>query len=62
MSSLNELPPAKAERVQFLKRKRDVTIADCRMKLEGEDWHGVADAAMDLRDIDNEIDGLLFGE
>ena len=36
----------------LLKRRREVTKADLAMKLEIEDWHGVADAAMDLREID----------
>lgn len=48
------------QRIAFLERKRKVTIEDARLKLEGEDWHGVADAAMDLRDINNELDGLRF--
>ncbi len=50
----------KEQRVAFLEKKRAVTIEDLKMKTEGEDWHGCADAAMDLRDIDNELDGLRF--
>ena len=50
----------KAARIAFLERKRLVTIEDTKLKLEGGDWHGVADGAMDLRDIDNELDGLRF--
>jgi len=30
------------------------------LKLDEEDLHGVADAAMDMRDIKAEIRGLLF--
>jgi hypothetical protein len=51
---------AKGARITFLHRKRLVTIADAQLKLDGEDWHGVADAAMDLRDIDSELDGLTY--
>ena len=50
----------KAIRIDFLERKRKITIADCEVKLEAEDWHGVQDCASDLRDIDNELDGLRF--
>ncbi len=50
----------KEQRIAFLEKKRQVTIEDLKMKTEGEDWHGCADAAMDLRDIDNELDGLRF--
>jgi hypothetical protein len=28
------------------------------MKVEEEDWHGVQDAASDLRDIDSELRGI----
>ena len=50
----------KAERIAFLERKRLVTIEDLKIKCEAGDWHGCADAAMDLRDCDNELDGLRF--
>lgn len=39
----------------LLQRRRDIVKSDLSMKLEIEDWHGVADAAMDLREIDTEI-------
>ena len=32
--------------------KRALLIAYLKMKVDEEDWHGVADAAMDLREID----------
>jgi hypothetical protein len=32
--------------------------SDLLLKFAREDWHGVADAAMDLRDIDAFIAGL----
>lgn len=35
-----------------LEKRRTTTIADLQSKMEAEDWHGVADAAMDLREID----------
>ncbi len=38
-------------REQLVKR-RGVVIADAQMKFEIADWHGVADAMMDLREID----------
>lgn len=37
-----------------------VTEEDGALKMEGGDYHGVADAAMDLRDMSNEIDGLTY--
>lgn len=33
---------------------------DLLMKFEREDYHGVQDAASDIRDIDAEIQGLEF--
>ena len=35
-----------------LRRQRVTTKADLLMKAEIEDWHGVADAACDLREVD----------
>lgn len=35
--------------------RRKVTKQDLLAKFAAEDWHGVADAAMDLREIDVEI-------
>jgi hypothetical protein len=32
-----------------------------RLKVDEEDWHGVADAAMDLRDMDSERLGYKRG-
>ena len=37
---------------------RDVMIQYLWLKVREEDWHGVADAAMDLRDIDSEHAGF----
>lgn len=49
-----------AERIDFLERRRKAIIADMMIKAEGEDWHGVQDCASDLRDTDNELDGLRY--
>lgn len=37
---------------EFLLKRRSAIIADLLLKVEAEDWHGVADAAMDLREVD----------
>lgn len=42
---------------QLLKRKH-VIIADMLQKIDAEDWHGVADAAMDLREVDAALSTL----
>jgi hypothetical protein len=39
----------------LLERRRAVIISDLLLKVEVADWHGVADAAMDLREIDMAI-------
>jgi len=41
-------------REQLVKRK-SIVIADGQMKLEVGDYHGCADAMMDLREIDAQI-------
>lgn len=38
--------------IEQVERRRTITKADLLMKAESEDWHGVADAAMDLREVD----------
>ena len=43
------------ERLDILSRRRAQLIAYLHMKAEAADWHGVADAAMDLRELDIEI-------
>lgn len=35
-----------------LDEKRSTLIAYLRLKVEEEDWHGVADAACDLREVE----------
>lgn len=48
----------KALTVDALRKRRATTIADLGSKVEAEDWHGVADAAMDLREIDAAMEGI----
>ena len=38
-----------------LSEKRDRLIAYLQMKVEAQDWHAVADAACDLRELEVEI-------
>lgn len=47
------------DRIAELQSWRPKLLEYCRLKLEQQDFHGVADAAMDLRDLDAEMDGLL---
>ncbi len=42
--------------------ERDILIAYLEMKVWEEDWHGVADAAMDLRDHDEFKRGFEEGQ
>ena len=48
---LPELDP----RISRLKEKKSTLIAYMNEKICEEDWHGVADAAMDLREIEVEL-------
>lgn len=41
--------------------KREVMIAYLMQKVEEQDWHGVMDAAADLREIDAQNRGYLLG-
>lgn len=43
---------------ESLHRRRVIIIADLLSKAEAEDWHGTADAAMDLREVDAMLDIL----
>jgi hypothetical protein len=47
---------------ESLQRRRTVTISDLLVKADNEDWRGVADAAMDLREIDAMLDVLPKNE
>ena len=55
-----EAAALRSERMLFLSRARPVLIDYLRLKLDAEDWHGVQDAASDLRDLDSELDGLRY--
>lgn len=48
----------KERRIDFLEKKFAGVKADLLLKFEDDDFHGVADAAMDLRDIVSELKGL----
>lgn len=47
-------------RIAELEEWRPLLIKYAQQKLDAEDWHGVQDATSDLRDLDNELDGLKF--
>jgi hypothetical protein len=55
--TLSAVPPA-AQRVEALRRSKGLMRAYLLAKVEEEDWHGVQDAASDLRDIEAELKGL----
>lgn len=42
-------------------RRRETLIVYLRLKVEVQDWHGVADAANDLRELDAEERGKQHG-
>lgn len=44
--------------LEKLAARRSRMITYLQLKVEEEDWHGVADAAMDLREIDAAIETL----
>ncbi len=45
-------------RLLDLDGQRKIFIAYLHIKIREEDWHGVADIAMDLRELDAETKGL----
>jgi len=47
-------------RIRELEEWRPLLIEYTLKKIRLEDWHGVADGAMDLRDLDSELDGLRY--
>jgi hypothetical protein len=53
-----DLAKRTAERRAILQGRRGVLVDYLGMKLMEEDWHGIQDAASDLRDIDSELLGL----
>lgn len=50
--------PMKVITLEFLAKRRAIIVADLQGKVEAEDWHGTADAAMDLREIDAQLELL----
>lgn len=50
----------RATRIVELEKVRETLLTYCQMKLDQGDHHGVQDAASDLRDLDNELDGLRY--
>lgn len=46
------------DRIQHLEQLRQMVIAYLEAKFRDEDWHGVCDAATDLREIDAELRGI----
>lgn len=56
----DETPSSRAVRIRELEGARPTLIAYLKMKLDAGDWHGCQDAASDLRDLDNELDGLRY--
>ena len=47
-----------APALDLLKRRRIAILMDMKLKAEAEDFHGVADCAMDLREIDAVLKAL----
>jgi len=54
------MTPEVKDRIRTLKANKAFLIEYIKMKLLEEDFHGVADAAMDIRDIEAELKGLRF--
>lgn len=46
------------KRREELKSHRERMLNYLNLKVSAEDWHGVADAAMDLREIDSALKAL----
>jgi hypothetical protein len=58
--SLALTPDPRQARIKDLEEWRPILIQYLEQKFKAEDWHGVQDAASDLRDLDCELDGLKF--
>jgi len=54
------LPSAAEDRIKVLAESKRLMVQYLTLKVVEEDWHGAADAAMDLRDIESEIKGIEF--
>lgn len=48
----------KANRLSKLDHRRTVLIAYMKTAIDEQDWHGVSDAANDIREVDAEIRGI----
>lgn len=59
-TTLDSKRDERAERIAFLEEYRPVLIRYMQAKADAADWHGVQDAASDLRDLDCELDGLRY--
>lgn len=46
------------EKIKAIAEKKVKMIGYAQLKLDEKDWHGLADAAMDLRDMEAEINTL----
>jgi len=53
-------PKSREARIADLEAWRPILIKYLEQKFKAEDWHGVQDAASDLRDLDCELDGLRY--
>ena len=51
----------RAKRLVVLDARRTLMVSYLLAKVEEQDWHGVQDAASDLRDIEAEVKGLEQG-
>ncbi len=47
--------PLKVPTVEWLGRRKAAILEDLHLKVEAGDYHGVADCAMDLREIDAQL-------
>lgn len=51
-----------SELIEKLKSQKIVLISYLESKIHDEDWHAIADAAMDLREVDAKLTVLKLGE
>lgn len=56
--SLSFPRPQLIQRATYLQALHATMVAYLRAKVDDAEWHGVADAAMDLREIEAELKGL----
>lgn len=46
-----------SDQLKKYQERKEQMIAYLKLKLEEQDWHGVQDAASDIRDIESEMKG-----